>query len=93
MNSSLHAYEHHIPSGFSYLIVLPDPNRTYEPAVYCGPDVAEEFLKRLKTESDNIAAIMSKVVRMTLSPEEEKMFCKTEKFYLCDELLGADRLR
>ena len=46
MGSSLHAYERHIPSGFAYLIVSSVFNRTYEPVVYRGPDVIEEFLKR-----------------------------------------------
>ena len=93
MDSSLHVYERHIPSGFAYLIVSSDFNRTYEPVVYRGPDVIEEFLKRLKTESDNITTILSKVVPMKLSSEEEKMFFKTENCYLCGELLGADRVR
>ena len=56
-NSSLHAYESNIPSGFAYLIVSSDPNRVYEPVVYRGPDVIEEFFKRLKTESDEITSI------------------------------------
>ena len=92
-NSSLHAYERHIPSGFAYLIVSSDLNRVYEPVVYRGPDVIEEFLKRLKTESDEITSILSKVIPMALSPEEEKTFSKTEKCYLCGEFLGADRVR
>ena len=92
-NSSLHAYERHIPSGFAYLIVSSDPNRVYEPVVYRGPDVIEKFLKRLKTESDEITSILGKVIPVALSPEEEKTFSKTEKCYLCDELLGADRVR
>ena len=93
MNSSLHFNKRHIPYGFSYLIVLSDSNRTYEPVVYHGPDVIEEYPKRLKTESDNITMILSKVVPMKLSPEEEKMFSKTENCYLCGEFLGADHVR
>ena len=93
MNSSLHVYERHIPFGFAYLIVSSDPHRTYEPVVYRGPDTIEEFLKRLKTESDEITSILSKVIPMSLSPEEEKTFSKTEKCYLCGELLGVDRVR
>ena len=92
-NSSLHAYERDIPSGFAYLIISSDPSRVYEPVVYRGSDVIEEFLKRLKTESDEITSILSKVIPIALSPEEEKTFSKTAKCYLCDELLGADRVR
>ena len=73
-HSSLHAYKRHIPSGFAYLIVSSDPNRVYEPVVYRGPNVIEEFLKRLKTESDEVTSILSKVIPMALSPEEEKAF-------------------
>ena len=93
MSSSLHAYERHIPSGFAYLIVSSDANCTCEPVVYRGPDVIEEFLKRLKTESDSITTTLSTVVPMKMSSEEEKMFAKTKYCYLCGDLLGADRVR
>ena len=39
VNSSLHIYECHIPSGFANLIVSSNPNRTYESVVYRSPDV------------------------------------------------------
>ena len=62
MSSSLYFYERHIPSGISCLIISSDPSRTYIPVVFRGPDVIKEFLKRLKTESDNITTILSKLV-------------------------------
>ena len=85
LHSSLHIYERHIPSGFAYHIV--------SPVVYRGPNIIDEFLKRLKTESDKIASILSTVVPMKLSPEEELSFSTIEKCYLCGELLGVDRVR
>ena len=93
IHSSLHIYERHVPSGFSYLIVSSDPNRAYEPVAYHGPNVIDEFLKRLKTESDKTASILNNIVPMKLSPEEEKLFSISEKCYLCGELLGVDRVR
>ena len=87
MNSSLHVYERHIPFGFAYLIVSSDPHRTYEPVVYRGPDTIEEFLKRLKTEPDEITSILSKVIPMSLSPEEDVF--KNGKMLLVWGIIGC----
>ena len=93
LHSSLHIYERHIPSGFAYHIVLSDFNRTYEQVVYRGPNIIDEFLKRLKTKFGKIASILSTVIPMKLSPEEELSFSTIEKCFLCGELLGVDRVR
>ena len=51
---SMMPYEKHVPSGFAYLIVCSEPSFIYEPVVYGGENVIEEFLKRLREESDKI---------------------------------------
>ena len=54
VKSPLHFYERYIQSGFAYLVISTDPHRTFDSITYRGPDIIEEFLKRLKTESDSI---------------------------------------
>ncbi len=52
-----HAYEYHEPSGFSYLKVCADERRVYPPVVYRGPNVVDEFLKRMQQESDKVSEV------------------------------------
>ena len=90
---SLHIYERHVSSSFSFLIVSFDPDRIYEPVVYRGPNVIDEFFKQLKTELDKIALILNNIVSVKLSPKGEQSFSTSEKCYLCGELLGVNRVR
>ena len=86
-------YELHELSGFAYHVVCADPARIYEPVVYRGPNVVDEFLARLKKESWAIHDILKDVVPMKLSEEEERSFRSADVCYLCEEPLGADRVR
>jgi len=90
---SSYAYELHEPSGFGYYVVCADASRQYEPVVYRGTNVVEEFLKRLQQESEKIVSVLKTVKPMNLSPDEQISFLRTEVCYLCDEPLGADRVR
>ena len=88
-----HTYEMHEPLGFAYNIVCTDSNRQYQPIVYRGPNVVEEFLECLKRESDAILNILNVKLPMRISEEEEADFIRAEKFYLCNQPLGVDRVR
>ena len=58
-------YKLHELSGFAYNVVCTDPKRVYEPFVYRGPNVINEFLARLKKESWATHDILKEIVPMT----------------------------
>ena len=91
--ASTHQYERHELSGFAYLVVCADPQHKFSPVVYRGPNVVEELLARLKQEACAIHDVLSKVVPMQLSVEEEHDFETAYECYLCEEPLGIDRVR
>ena len=86
-------YEKHVPSGFAYLIVCSEPSRIYEPIVYRGKNVVEEFLKHLKEESDKICDELKQVKPMKSLTEEEAAFEKADTCYLCGKPTGEDKVR
>lgn len=92
---STHAYELHEPSGFAYYVVCRDPARQHEhkPEVYRGENVIEEFLTRLRKESDKICKIVKKVKAMKpLTAEQEKAHAEATKCAVCDFYLSADKV-
>ena len=90
---STHQYELHELSGFAYLVVCADSACLFQQVVYRGPNVVEEQLTRLKQETWAIHDILSDIVPMQLSVEEEHDFEAAYDCYLCEELLGIDRVR
>ena len=85
-------YEKHLPSGFVCLIVCSEPSRVYEPVVYRDENVVEEFLKRLREESNKICDELKLVKPLKLSPEE-MAFQQADTCYLCGKLTGEDKVR
>ena len=86
-------YELHKLSGSAYHVICAHPVRIYEPVVYRGPNVVNDFLARLKKESWVIHEILKDVEPMKLSEEERCSFRSADDCYLCKESLGADRTR
>ena len=86
-------YEKQVPSEFAYFIFCSEPLHIYEPIVYRGKNVAEEFLKRLREESDKICNKLIQIKPMKLSPEEEAAFQKADTCYLCGKPTGEDKVR
>ena len=91
--ASPHQCELHELTGFAYLVVCADSARSFQPIVYSGPNVMEELLTRLKQEAWAIHDILSNIVPMQLSVEEEHDFKIAYECYLCEEPLGIDRVR
>ncbi len=81
-NTSTYAYELHVPSGFAYHIVCSDSARIFEPVVYRGPNVVEEFLQRMRLESDSICQILSNVMPIQMKKKTKWIF-KYQKSATC----------
>jgi hypothetical protein len=86
-------YEQHTPSGYAYHIVSSDASRVYTPVVYRGPNVVEEFLKKMNEESEKITDILSHPVPIQMTSEDQIDFNQAVDCYLCDTPLGADKVR
>ena len=80
----------HILSGFAYLVVCSDQNRTFKPIVNGGPDVVQE----LSTESETInKTLKSKATSINITAEEKRASKSTENCYFCDISMGVDRVK
>ena len=86
-------YQKHVPSGFSYVVVSSDDKYTKPATVYRGENVMDEFFKHLEQEQKYIVDILSEIVPMKLTSEEEMMFQSSEKCHICESVLGTDRVR
>ncbi|GFR28931.1 uncharacterized protein TNCT_189981 [Trichonephila clavata] len=61
--------------------------------VYRGPDVATHFINNLIKEKDQITPMLTTIMPMNLSPEEEEQFNSETRCYLCKHLLENDKVR
>ena len=87
------ASAHHYELHKLYLVVCAGPARTFQSIIYRGPSVAEELLMRLKQEAWAIFYVLSNIVPIQLSVEEEHDFKTAYDCYLCEEPLGIGRVR
>ena len=92
-STSTHAYELHVPSGFAYIVVCSDHSRVFEPVVYRGSNVIEEFLKKMQMESDNIYKILSQPLPIKMTASDQHNFKTAENCYLCGMAMGVDKVR
>ena len=87
------AYQHHKPSGFSYMVVSAKQEYTRAPVVYRGPNVVDTFFHHIIKEEFRILDILRNPQPMRLTPEEEQTFRQAQDCHICDKPLGADRVR
>lgn len=91
-------YQHMEASGYCFYVVSEDGEEKFTPRVYRdngSEDVIEKFLSELRDVSDDITNRMKAATKdktMIITPEQEAFFQTTDKCYLCEELLGADRV-
>ena len=87
------AYQHHKPSGFSYMVVSVKQDYTKAPVVYRGPNVVDTFFDNIIREEFRILDILKKPQSMNLTCEEEQAFQQAQDCHICDQPLGSDRVR
>ena len=86
-------YQKHVPSGYSFIVVCSDNKYTKPAVVYRGDNVMDEFYKHLNEAEKYIESILTKIVPMSLTPEEQCNFTTAEKCHICGEVLETDRVR
>ena len=87
------AYQHHKPSGFSYIVVSAKNEYTRAPIVYRGQNVVDAFFDNLISEEKRILEILKNPKPMHLTQEEEQAFQQAQDCHICDQPLGVDRVR
>ena len=87
------AYQHHKPSGFSYMVVSAKAEYTKAPVVYRGPNVVDTFFESIMKEENQIKDILKNPQPMRMTPDEERTFQQAQDCHICDQPLGADRVR
>ena len=86
-------YQHHKPSGFSYMVVSTKQDYTRPPIVYRGANVVDKFFDKIIEEEYRIKDILKNPQPMHLTREEEQAFQQADDCHICDQPLGADRVR
>ena len=86
-------YQKHLPSGFAYVVISSVDKYSKQAVVYRGENAMDKFFKCLEEERKYINGILSEIIPMQLTPEEEKTFHSTEKCHICESKLGTDRVR
>ena len=77
----------------SYKVVSTVDGQSKPAVVYRGPNVVETFLEKLLEEELYIVSILKEIKPMLISSEEEEQFQKATHCHICEEELGADRVR
>ena len=91
--SSTERTHKHTPSGFCYMVVSQDPRRSKEAVVYRGPDVMERLVESLLDEVEDIKRQLKNPTPIQMTPEDEASFLSAKECFVCEELLGRDRVR
>ena len=63
------------------------------PVVYRGPDAVKQFLDYLLGKEQIIQQLLDQEAPMIITPEEEAQFQNASHCLICQEELGADRVR
>ena len=87
------AYQHHKPSGFSYMVVSAKQEYTRAPVVYRGRNVVDTFFNNIIEEEQRIKDILKNPQPMRLTHEEEQEFYQADDCHICNQPLGIDRVR
>ena len=85
-------YQKHEPCSYSYMIISNNPEFSKGPISYRGSNVIDHFIDALLIEDEQINDILSNVVDMELT-EEENNFTSAIHCHICDNMLGTDRVR
>ena len=93
VKSHTEKYQKHVPSGFCYVVVSSVDKYNKPAVVYRGENVMDEFMSCLEKEREEIVNILSQVIPMNLSVEEEHAFQCELNCHICERLLGVDRVR
>ena len=75
------------------MVVSARDGYTQAPVVYRGLNVVDTFFDKLTEEEYRIKNILKKTVPMFLSAEQERAFHQTSDCHICNQRLGADRVR
>lgn len=91
--SSTTPYQKHEPSGFGYVVVSSDPAYHKQAVVYRGDNVVDNFIEHMLNEEQEIIQTLSNMKPIKLTAQEENDFQKASHCHICEQLLGADRVR
>ena len=91
--SSSTPYQHHIPSGFSYVVVSAADRFTQPVVVYRGENVVDTFLDYLTQTTHQIFRVLEKPQDMIMTEEQKQEFEVAQYCHICDKWLGEDRVR
>ncbi|GFR06857.1 PR domain zinc finger protein 4 [Trichonephila clavata] len=83
----------HEPCGYAYVVIDANGKMLKPITVYRGPDAATHFINNLIKEKDQITPMITTIMPMNLSPEEEEQFNSETRCYLCKHLLENDKVR
>ena len=86
-------YQHHTPSGFSYVVVSSNPQYSRPPVLYRGNNVIDTFLAKIVDEERRITQILKNPKPLKMTVANERAFRDAQDCHICDKPLGTDRVR
>ncbi|XP_033761654.1 uncharacterized protein LOC117343421 [Pecten maximus] len=83
----------HVPSSFAYKVVGLTKETSKDPVVYREPDVADEFIKRMLKEQDEIEQRFKRAKKLVMRGKDWQSFKRATKCHICKKDLGKERVR
>ena len=84
---------HHLPSGFTYIVVGLNEELTSDHVTYRGPDASEVFVQEMIKEEKRILDKLHNPLPLVMTEEDEIVFQTATHCHICQQELGSDRVR
>lgn len=91
INSFSNQTNMHLAYGYAYVVVGPDGNFHKRIKYYREENVVEHFLQYIIEEKDKLAEILTQIVPIQMTPQDEEEFSNATHFFLCRQPLYQDK--
>ncbi|GBM78099.1 hypothetical protein AVEN_132235-1 [Araneus ventricosus] len=82
----------HEPCGYFYVVIRPQWKSIKPLTVYCGIGAAKLFVSSMLKEEE-ISSILKKIISLSITTDEEKLFKSAVNCHICGDELKKDRVR
>lgn len=86
-------YQKHEACGYSFFVKCVHDEMSKPAEVFRGPDVIDNFFKRLLQEEQEICELLKMVTPVKLTSHHGKSFQMAEKCHICEQPFDDDRVR
>ena len=85
---------HHVPCGYSYLIVSTVPDYHFEAVTYSGPQVMDHFFEHILEDGDYLLNCLNNKKPIMMTDQDEDHFRMTASCHICKKAVApSDKVR